>query len=459
MLIESCFKFFFLLSNMSKRKLSQAVTSSAIDDDLTQLRDSAYQETDEYSSQAIKKLQKKTANEKRVPVVPPYSQWPEGARIAHETFIGQAMHDIELHKIVRPADPELHEKFRRLEAAQASEQGVASLSIYDARRPDPTYARNVLGTADAPTRTVTGPLEHRHDLQLTRVAEMRVTNGLDKKRRISNDVICSENFTDACIPQDCEKALHNFGTYQQVLSFGSKMRKTKSRRVNTLNSFIATIRLECATPIFCVRFLHDATIEICAHMETNTTYFAIFALSLDTYVASEARKKNCSFEEELAYLKRLVCDEITAERKKSEKRLDDTAKLLKAPIDTLSTEQLRQRAQIQKDDKEFRSLVDKFHIRFDEAKPENKVEQEIAQHCTIGVFAYEKSPSLLSFQCQFLYVYFATCQCLMDLPDPAAAAASSSSATNKAIEQQTMVGGLAVTSSLRFDFSKIYSYK
>lgn len=446
-----------------KRKVSQAVQSSVLDDELTHLKDSIYQETDDYSTMAIKKLQKKTANEKRIPRVPPYREWPEGAKLAHEHFIAQAMKDIETFKIVRPADPELLEKFRRVEASNAVDQGVASLSIYDARRPDPTYARNPLGTADTPKRIVSGPIEHTHDKETTRIAEMRAINGLDKKRRISDEDLCSEGFCDACIPEDCQKALHGLGTYVHALRFKSKIAKQKNK-TNSLHSFICTIRLECAMPLFCVRFLHDATLEICLHMETNATYFAVFTFAFDEYVLDDAKKRNISKEEALRSLKNLVCEEIAQERKKSEKRLDETASLLRAPIESLSTDQLRQRAQIQRDDKEFRSLVDRFHVRFDEAKPDNAQEVAIAAYEAVGVFAIEKSPALLAIQCKFLYVYFATCQCLMDIPD-------ASTSTNTIVVQtsavkprtqhgsSTIIDGLSVSTSSKFDFTKTYAQK
>lgn len=442
---------------MSKRKKSQAVLSSVVDDELTHLKDSIYQETDDYSTQAIKKLQKKTLNEKRVPCVPPYREWPEGARIAHEHFIAQVMKDIETYKIVRPADPDVLEKFRRAEAAQASEQGVASLSIYDARQPDPMYARNPLGTADIPKRVVSGPIEHRHDKETTRIAEMRALNGLDKKKRISNEDVCSEGFCDACMPEDCQKALHNLGTYMHALRFQAKIHRQKNK-INTLQSFICTIRLECAMPIFCVRFLYDATLEVCLHMETNATYFAVFAFSFAEQVAAEAKRRNISKEEALESLKNLVCEEVAEERKKSEKRLDETASLLRAPLESLSTEQLKKRSQIQRDDREFRALVDQFHVRFDKAKAENVEQTAIASYSTVGVFAFEKSASLLDIRCEFLYVYFATCQCLMDIQQEEY---PQSSATKKQTDNgsSTIIDGLSVSTSSKFDFAKIYTKK
>jgi len=458
-----------------KRDRTQAVMSAVLDDDLTFIEDGTYQTTNEFNEMAMKKLQREQAREIRKPGAIPYHMWSETARKGHEDFISRIATQVERRSIT-PTDPNVRERFRRMEAAHASEQGVASISIYDASRPDPEYAKKVLNVGDHAPRRIGGAIDHNHLKEETRVVEMRFANGLDKRHPISSETIATERFSEACIPVDCQTALHSLDTFDQANRFAAKIKsrdRTKNgpnEKLETLESFIKTIRLECAMPVFCVRFLYDNTIELCMHMEANASYFAVFTFSIDDHVHYEARRNGTDDERELQIIKGRVCAEVSKERKKSEERLRTAENLLQAPIHSLTNEQVSERTKMLEDEREFRALADKFHVRFEESPATAEEDQLIARFCSLGVFAFVKSPLLLSLPCKFLYHYFSTCQCLMDVPDDAppvaqndaAAAAEASTATTtkkKKVEvrpksETDIIDGHTITTSIGFEFNK-----
>jgi len=457
-----------------KRDRTQAVMSAVLDDDLTFIEDGTYQSTNEFNDMAMKKLQREQAREIRKPGAIPYHMWSETARKGHEDFISRIATQVE-RRAITPNDPNVREKFRRMEAAHASEQGVASISIYDASRPDPEYAKKPLGVGDHAPRRIGGAIDHNHLKEETRIVEMRYANGLDTRRPISSETIATERFSEACIPVDCQSALHSLDTFDQANRFAAKMKsrdRTKSGpndKLESLESFIKTIRLECAMPIFCVRFLYDNTIELCMHMEANASYFAVFTFSIDEHVRYEARRNGADEDRELQIIKNRICAEVSKERKKSEERLRTVENLLQAPIHSLTTEQVSERTKMLEDEREFRALADKFHVRFEESPEAAEEDRLIARFCSLGVFAFVKSPLLLSLPCKFLYHYFSTCQCLMDVPEVAppvssATADASTSAENRLFKHKKaevrpksetdVIDGNTITASIGFDFNK-----
>lgn len=452
-----------------KRERSQAVISSVLDDDLTFLNDETYQSTNEFNEVAMKKLQREQAREIRKPGAIPYSMWSEKAKEAHEQFILAVGMQVE-RRAITPKDPQVRETFRQREAARASENGVASISIYDARKPDPEYAKKPLGVGQQAPRRIGGAVDHNHLKEETRIVEMRFANGLNIRRPISVETIATERFSEACIPEDCQVALHSLDTFNQANRFAQKI-KARERaknvevdKIDNLQSFVKTMRLECAMPIFCVRFLYDNTIELCAHMEANASYFALFAFSIDDHVKYEARRNNTDAARELQSIKGRICAEVVKERKKSEERLRTAENLLQAPIHSLTTDQVAERTKFLEDEREFRALADKFHVRFEESPADADEDKLIARYCSLAVFAFEKSPLLMSLPCKFLYHYFATCQCLMDLPDddpPASEAEASTSTAKKAKKpavreknETDIIDGHTITTSIGFEFNK-----
>lgn len=441
----------------NKRARSQAVMSSVLDDDLRGLMDATFESTDEFNDLAMKKLQRETAREKRLPITKPYHEWPEAAKRANEMFISHVATLVE-KRTVTPDDPALLERMRKTEAAMASEMGVASVSIYDARRPDPDYARHRLTIGQKNPNRTAGPFDHAHLKHTTRITEIRHENDFDPRKRIPADVVETERFTDACIAVDCQRALHNLDTYDQARRAAIKISELLAKgaideKDMDIKSFVRTLKLECSMPIFCVRFLHDATVEICFHMESNASYFAIFAFSIDAYVECESKKNHTTVARELEVLHSRICTEVSEERDKSEKRLTTAAALLEAPLDTLNKTQLSERSKLIADEKEFRALADKFHVRYNEAKEDEKDERKIAKIYPLAVFAVNKSEILLSLPCKYLYMYFATCQCLLDAPDESA----SKNDTGLEVRDKSTtvyVDGMALTSSVGYDFTK-----
>lgn len=473
-----------------KRTLRQAAENELLDDDFRTINDGLFQADSSFSDAALRKLQRETEREVRVPVVPPYHMWPEGARKGNEAFINHVATLVERRAIV-PADPTVREHLRRVEASRATERGYASIAIYDSRRHDPEYARKPLGLGDKSHRPSGGSIDHPHLKETTRIAEIRVASGLPNTEPLSDDIVESERFSDAIVPVDCEHTLHMFDTYEQATRFATKLsRSEKKRRLSadaggggdtrTLGSFVKTMRAECAMPAFCVRFLHDETIELCLHMESNAAYFAVFAFSIAEYVRQAAARDSVDKQRALRILRARVCSEVEGERKKSEKRLETAAQLLQAPLESLSNDQLTERSKMVQDEREFRALADRFLVRFeDSVAPATAAasatastttaagglvgaggsvdaeECKIALYSTLGVFAFDKSPLLLSLPCHFLYVYFATCQCLMDAPDSAPNAAPANEQIAVRPKSTTaIIDGMALTSSVGFDFNK-----
>ena len=459
-----------------KRARRQAAVSALLDDDADQVAgivDVDFDGQGEFSNFALRKLQRQVNRDDPQPVVQPYHAWPEGARRANEAFVSHVATLVEKH-IVAPRDPALREALRRTEALHAPERGYASISLYDARRADPTYAAQVLGIGDRAPRRIDGPLDHVHIKEFTRIAEMRVANGLNRHRPLERALVASENFVDACMPVDCAHALHSLDTYDQALRVGASLAAAAaSRRVAPLASFVATLAADCAMPVFALRFLHDATVELCMHMEATSSYFALFTLSIREHVAALARAASQSSADALVALRATVCAEVATERAKSEKRLDTAAALLQVPVEALSATQLRERETIVRDEREFRALADKFHVDFTAQDAATAgapgAEQEVQrnlQYATLVVFAIAKSATLMALPCTYSYVYFGVCQCLMD--EPTATPPTTTPAANGTTllqtatarvtpvsgEQTTMLDGVAMTSSVGFDFNK-----
>lgn len=456
----------------NKRARRQALESDLLDEGIRTLSNGVAEAEKDFTDAALLKLQRQVNSEELVSKVIPYSMWSPELRKNNEKFISHVATLIEKRSVV-PDDRALHERLRRAEAARAPERGAASVALYDAVRPDPSYAHKRLGVGDVAQRRIGGPIDHGHRKETTRIGEMRTLNELDNTLPLPADIVDTERFCDACIPVDCQTALHSLSTYDQALRFASKISlgdkkkklqnaatNTGSLTTHTLASFVKTIQNECAMPIFCVRFLCDTTIEVCAHMETNACYFAIFAFSIAEHVCEMAKTQRVSEERALEILRARVCAEVSKEREISEKRLSETAQLLQAPSHSLSKEQISERAKMISDEREFRALADKFHLTF-EPNATDKDEAAISRYCKLAVFAPNKSPLLLSLACSYLYTYFATCQCLMDLPDekdPVEATRSnkgrSGGAEVRLRSETSMVDGMALTSSIGFNFNE-----
>jgi len=451
-----------------KRARKQAALSEVIDDDLAILEGTLPVGDTEFSGQSLRKLQKMVNDDDPQPVVPPYYLWSDKAQKLHKEMISRVATQIE-KRIVVPADKQLHEQLRRTEAAHASEAGYASISLYDVRSPDPEYATRVRGVGDKPPRRIGGSIDHSHRKETTRILELRMANNLNTKKPVADDIVQSERFADCCMPVDCERALHSLNTYEQALRYARKLEtlRAKNEKPQTLASFVKTLRAECSMPVFCVRLLYDATLEICAYMEANGCYFALFTFSFDEHVKYCMRKDTTAAANGVDYalhsLRSKIAAEIVTERAKSEKRLDASANFLEAPVESLNAEQRAERAAMLRDEYEFRSLIDKFHVRFEDKddqqqqqqpQPTNSEESKIALTVALSVFAIEKSETLRTLPCTFRYLYFATCQCLTDDPDAVAAASTTQPEVRPASSSTTtMIDGMSMTSSIGFNFT------
>jgi len=386
---------------------------------------------EEFSEAAMRKLQRQINSEDQEQVNEPYHMWSAKAKKANEAFISFVATQVQRRAVV-PDDPKVHERFRRAEAAAGGEQGPASISIFDVRKPDPDYATKMRGVGERAPKRASDPLSHRHTKEATLIVELRNANGFDARQPLPAGVAESERFCDACIPELCERAFHCLDTYDQAVRAAARLTQARATPT-TLAGFIKTLRAECAMPVFCVRFLHDATLEVCLHMESNASYFAVFALSIAKQVAFMAASENKSTDQMLKLLRSRVCLQIAEEREKSEKRLHTAAMLLQAPLTSLTAAQITEREKYVQDEREFRALADHFHVRFEDADANQLEYRDIAVHSPFAAFSIDKSPLLSSLECSYLYMYFATCQCLMQDTDTEETTAATSTADDRAL--------------------------
>lgn len=449
-----------------KRARGQAALSAVLDDD-----DALFGDADglpvrdaDFNEVSFRKLQRAVNNAEPESKVPPYFLWSDRQKELHRDMIGRMAAQIQQRAVV-PNDKQLHEQMRRLEASRAGEQGYASVSLLDTRQPDPDYATRMLRLGDTAPRRIGGAVDHAHQKEMARVLELRYANNLDRLRPVPRDIVQSERFSDCCIPVDSERAFHSLNTYAQALGIGRKLETLQTlKRHSTaststsataeskstaqpLSAFLSTLRAECAMPLFCVRFLYDATLEVCLYMEATGAYFAVFAFDFTDEVKFRARQENTTFDEATRRVRAKIASEIAAERAKSEKRIDAVTKLLDAPIESLSTEQVVERTAMLKDEREFRSLIDRFHVRFEDElrdAPADSEERKIGAFVALAVFAVEKSESLRKLACRYLYVYFANCQCLTDAETPSATSTTTTTNTS------SIVNGTLLTTSVGF---------
>ena len=433
--------------------------SSVLDDDLAAPGELLAVNDRDFSEAAFRKLQRTVNDDDPQPQVPPYYMWTERQQTLHKQMISRVATQIE-KRIVVPDDKTLHEQLRKVEAAHAPEQGYASITILDVRNPDPDYATKMLKLGDKAPRRIGGSLDHTHQKETTRILEARYANGLDMRRAIPDAILQTERFADCCVPVDCERAIQSLNTYEQALRFSAKLladARKKGHVAATLASYLMTLRVECTTPVFCIRFLHDATLEVCTHMEANSSYFALFAFDFSDHVNFNAKRDAMLYERALCLVRSRISAEVAAERAKAEKRQETTTRLLDAPLESLSNEQIAERTAMLRDERDFRSLVDKFHVRFEEEakdKPADSEERRIAQFETLGVFAIDKSETLRTLPCKYRYLYFATCQCLTDEETDTPSKSATATTTAKAVPgMSAMIDGMSMTSSIGFNLS------